>query len=267
MSRPDSASPLDVAQIRGFTEELIEEAGERLRRAEIPVGFDQKGQGDWFSELDAELERFIRQRTADAYPEFGFLGEEGGSRQGKDRSHTWVVDPIDGSMNFLRGLPHYAISIALVERAEPLVGCVLDPVRNELFSAAKGLGASCNGRRIEVAKTSNLMGAIAATVFPKPGSSHMPSYQLRLGRVLNQVAGVRRSGSMALDLAYLAAGRVDLFWSQGMGAWDAAAGVLLIREAGGVVFTLDDEAWMTSAEVAAAVPGLVPAWRELLKRS
>lgn len=267
MREPGGSGHLDLAQLLAFTEGLTVEAGERLRGARPPANFNQKGQGDWFSELDTELERFIRQRTANAYPAIGFLGEEGGGLRGEDPSLSWVVDPIDGSMNFLRGLPHYAVSIALVQLGEPLVGCVLDPVRNELFSAAKGLGARCNGQTIGVARTSDLMGAIAATVFPKPGSPHIPSYQLRLGEVLNRVAGVRRTGSMALDLAYLAAGRLDLFWSQGMGAWDAAAGVLLIREAGGVVFTLDDEPWMTSAQVAASVPGLMPVWREMLRLS
>jgi myo-inositol-1(or 4)-monophosphatase len=176
----------------------------------------------------------------------------------------WVVDPIDGSMNFLRDLPHYAVSLALVQGGEPLVGCVADPVRGELFSAARGLGAHCNGRPMQVGSPQRLLDAVAATVFPKPHAGFLPTYVEQLGRVLGAVAGARRSGSMALDLAYLAAGRVDLFWERGMGAWDAAAGVLLIREAGGEVFTLDGLPWMQSEQIAAATPGLSAAWRELL---
>jgi myo-inositol-1(or 4)-monophosphatase len=253
---------LDLPQLRVFVEVLLAETGERLMQADPSVSIHQKAQGDWFSELDLDMERFIRQRTAAAFPDIGFLGEEGG--QAGRRDLCWVVDPIDGSMNFLRALPHYAVSVALVAQGEPLVAGVLDPVRGELFSAAQGLGATCNGRPLAVAGTTGLMQALAATVFPKPGSPHMRTYQPRLARVLDGVGGVRRTGSMALDLAYLAAGRVDLFWSQGMGAWDAAAGVLLIREAGGVVFTLDGQPWMSAEAVAAAVPGLAPAWRDLL---
>jgi myo-inositol-1(or 4)-monophosphatase len=176
----------------------------------------------------------------------------------------WVVDPIDGSMNFLRGLPHYSVSVALVQAGEPLVGCVVDPVRGELFSAARGYGSHLNGEPLKVGSPQRLIDAVAATVFPKPYADFMAVYDNQLGSVLCGVAGLRRSGSMALDLAYLAAGRVDLFWERGMGAWDAAAGVLLIREAGGEVFTLDGQPWMQSSQIAAATPSLTAAWRDLL---
>jgi myo-inositol-1(or 4)-monophosphatase len=254
---------LDLSALRRFAEQLAAEAAECLRTAKPGVQAQQKGLGDWFSALDGEIETHLRQRIAQVYPGHGFLGEEGGA-VGQQRGLVWVVDPIDGSMNFLRGLPHYAVSIALVSEGEPLVGCVVDPVRGEVFSAAAGMGATCNGIALTVAAPAQLINAVAATVFPKPRAVFMHRYLQRFGRVLDSVAGVRRAGSMALDLAYLAAGRVDLFWEQGMGAWDAAAGVLLVREAGGNVFTLDGLPWMASAEIAAATPGLRCAWRELL---
>ncbi len=254
-----------LPELRQFAETLALEAATQLCQAGRSAAVQQKAAGDWFSALDAEVEQLIRLRIAKSYPDHGFLGEEGGAfaAQGA-QDRIWVVDPIDGSMNFLRGLPHYAVSLALVQAGEPLVGCVADPVRGELFSAALGLGAHCNGQPLQVASPQRLMDAVAATVFPKPHASFLPSYMDQLGRVLGAVAGARRGGSMALDLAYLAAGRVDLFWERGMGAWDAAAGVLLVREAGGRVFTLDGLPWMQSDHIAAATPGLSAEWRDLL---
>jgi myo-inositol-1(or 4)-monophosphatase len=255
----------DLAQWLRFAQRLALDAAAQLQQAG-PVGaVQEKAAGDWFSELDAAVELRLRQRIAEVYPAHGFLGEEGGA-QGTPGAQdlVWVVDPIDGSMNYLRGLPHYAVSLALVQDGEPLVGCVVDPVRGELFSAARGMGAQLNGKTLQVAAPARLINAVAATVFPKPQADFLPSYLEQLGRVLGAVAGARRSGSMALDLAYLAAGRLDLLWEQGMGAWDAAAGVLLVREAGGEVFTLDGLPWMASQQIAAAVPGLSADWRALL---
>jgi len=248
-----------------FAQSLALEAAAQLQQAG-PVGeVREKAAGDWFSALDAAVEQRLRQRIAEVYPAHGFLGEEGGAQGAQSaKDLVWVVDPIDGSMNFLRGLPHYAVSLALVQGGEPLVGCVVDPVRGELFSAARGRGAQLNGKALQVAAPARLINAVAATVFPKPHAACLPGYLVQLGRVLGAVAGARRSGSMALDLAYLAAGRLDLFWEQGMGAWDAAAGVLLVREAGGEVFTLDGLPWMDSQQIAAAVPGLSADWRALL---
>jgi len=256
-----------LPELRRFAESLALEAAERVRQAGRGAPIQEKAVGDWFSALDGEVEQHIRQRIAQAYPDHGFLGEEGGALGAQGAGDCiWVVDPVDGSMNFLRGLPHYAVSLALVQGGEPLVGCVVDPVHGELFSAARGLGAHCNGAPLRVGSPQRLLDAVAATVFPKPHADILPIYVHQLGHVLGAVAGARRSGSMALDLAYLAAGRVDLFWERGMGAWDAAAGVLLIREAGGEVFTLDGLPWMQSAQIAAATPGLSAAWRELLTR-
>lgn len=248
-----------------FAQALALDAAQQVRRSAPGAAVQQKAAGDWFSALDTAVEQHLRQRIAQTYPGHGFLGEESGAAGSRGANDLiWVVDPIDGSMNFLRGLPHYAVSIALVQGGEPQVACVADPVRGELFSAALGMGAQLNGQPLQVAGPDRLLDAVAATVFPKPQAGFLPGYVAQLSRVLGAVAGARRSGSMALDMAYLAAGRVDLFWEQGMGAWDAAAGVLLVREAGGEVFTLDGLPWMQSQQIAAAVPGLSASWRELL---
>lgn len=247
-----------------FAIELAQEAVALIREgAAGPREAVHKSPGDFASALDAHIESVLKRRIAAQYPGHGFLGEEGGG-QAVDKLPVWIVDPIDGSVNFVRGYPQYSVSIALVQDGEPVAACVADPCRGEVFSAATGQGAFLNGRRIQVAATSSFAHAIAATVFPKPHAIFMDSYMARFNRVVRSVAGVRRAGSMALELAYLAAGRVDLFWERGMGAWDAAAGVLLIREAGGLVWTLDDKPWVESPEICAAVPGLAAPWHELL---
>ncbi|MEJ7687814.1 MAG: inositol monophosphatase family protein [Variovorax sp.] len=244
---------------------LAEEVMQRLRTAaQEPHSLVVKARGDWASALDAEIEASLRSRIAERFPQHGFLGEEGGGREGVDGAPTWIVDPIDGSMNFLRGYPQYAVSIAMVQHGDALAGVVADPNRGELFSAAAGQGAWLNGRRLQVARTLVLEQAVAGTVFPKPGAAFMPEYLAEFARVIDRTAGVRRAGSMALELAYLAAGRLDVFWERGMGPWDAAAGVLLVREAGGEVFVLDGEPWLSSARIAASVAPLSLAWREIL---
>jgi myo-inositol-1(or 4)-monophosphatase len=132
----------------------------------------------------------------------------------------WVIDPIDGSMNFLSGYPQYSVSIALLSDGEPIAACIVDPCRQEVFSAALNHGATLNGKPLQVAGTDLLQLAIAATVFPKPRAASLPDYLIQFDRAVSTVAGVRRSGSMVLELAYLAAGRVDVFWSHDMGSWD-----------------------------------------------
>ena len=210
----------------------------------------------------------LRARIAHTFPTHQFWGEESDAgeptRLDPDR-YTWLIDPIDGSMNFLRGYPQYAVSIALLQGSEPIVGCVMDPVRGECFDAALGLGAQVNGTPLRVAHTAQLAQAVAATVFPKPTAAWMDLYLAELGACLRGCAGARRAGSMALELAYLAAGRVDVFWARGMGAWDAAAGRLLIQEAGGAFWTLDGEPWWRSRAVAASAPGVETLWQNLLQ--
>lgn len=246
----------------------LEAASQLTGAAAQGLEVQHKGLGDWASALDTEIEARLRGRVAEAFAGHAFLGEETVGLEPaalRAAEHVWVVDPIDGSMNFLRGYPQYSVSVALLERGEPVAGCIVDPARQEVFTAVLGQGAWCNGQRLQVAPTTQLSKALAATVFPKPGSVHMAPYTPQLLAVLNQLAGLRRSGSMALELAYLAAGRIDAFWQHGMGPWDAAAGVLLIREAGGLLHSLDGAHWLHAQATAAAAPGVATAWFRLLK--
>lgn len=260
---------IDLLQARDFACHLGQLAAEQLQRGrEQAHRIIEKVPGDWSSDLDLQIETLLRERIASHYSDHLFWGEESSSVAPasallQDR-HVWVVDPIDGSMNFLRGYPQYAVSIALLQSGIPVVACIVDPVRQETYLAARGHGAHCNGQPLKVATTALLSQAVAATVFPKPGSDFMPQYLHELGLTMRTASGVRRAGSMALELAYLAAGRIDVFWERGMSAWDAAAGMLLIEEAGGQLWALDGLPWHTSGALAASTPALQSAWRALL---
>ena len=252
-------------QASAFAKTLAIEAAHMIQQAlGLQHAVEFKSAGDWCSALDRTIEEHLRARIAQEYPEHGFLGEEGAKTQVRD-GLLWVIDPIDGSMNFLRGYPQYSVSIALLSDGEPIAACIVDPCRQEVFSAALHQGATLNGKPLQVAGTDHLQLAVAATVFPKPRAASLPEYLIQFNRAVSIVAGVRRSGSMALELAYLAAGRIDVFWSHDMGSWDAAAGVLLIREAGGQVFTLDRLVWHESRRIAAATPQLASMWLQLLQ--
>ncbi len=270
MTPADTPVPPVPAGALALAQALAQEAARQIEAGSTPEVIE-KAPGDWCSDLDQAIEQHMRQRIAEAFPDHGFWGEETGGQDDpvspQAQPFVWLVDPIDGSMNFLRGYPQYAVSVALLCRGEPVVGCILDPVRGELFSAQRGQGATCNGRPIRAAATDRLSQALAATVFPKPRSPLMPAYLPELTAVLQGTAGLRRAGSMALELAYLAAGRIDAFWQRGMGAWDAAAGLLLIREAGGALWCLDGLPWWRSAAMAASAPALQADWQALLAQA
>lgn len=193
----------------------------------------QKGRMDYASEVDGDAEKVIIKELKRAYPGYGILGEEGGV-QGSGRQ-MWVIDPLDGTSNYLHGFPHYCVSIALVENGEPTDAVIFDPLRNELFTASKGAGAVLNDRRIRVSDRKDLAGAMVHTGFA-PRERARASAQLKtVDALLVQAEDVRRVGSAALDLAYVACGRADAYFEAGVKAWDIAAGVLLVREAGGKV--------------------------------
>lgn len=193
----------------------------------------QKGRMDYASEVDADAEKVIVKELKRAYPEYGVFGEEGGV-QG-ERRHMWVIDPLDGTSNYLRGVPHYCVSIALVENGEPTDAVIFDPLRNELFTASRGAGAVLNDRRIRVAERNDLEGTMIHTGFA-PRERNRASAQLKaVDALLVHGEDIRRTGSAALDLAYVACGRADAYFEAGVKAWDIAAGLLLVREAGGKV--------------------------------
>ncbi len=193
----------------------------------------QKDRMDYASEVDADAEKVIVKELRRAYPDYGVMGEESGV-QGGGR-YMWVIDPLDGTSNYLRGFPHYCVSIALVENGEPVDAVIFDPLRNELFTASRGNGAVLNDRRIRVNERKELNGAMVHTGFA-PRERKRTSPQLKcVDALLVQAEDIRRTGSAALDLAYVACGRSDAYFEAGVKAWDIAAGVLLVREAGGRV--------------------------------
>ncbi|MDP6709123.1 MAG: inositol monophosphatase family protein [Alphaproteobacteria bacterium] len=195
----------------------------------------RKGPGDFVSVADLKAERTIKEILARARPNFGFLMEESGAAQGSDTSNRWIVDPLDGTMNFLHGIPHFATSIALERDGEVIAGVTYHPVADELFWAEKGIGAYLNDRRIRVSARVRMDDALIGTGIPH---GHGDDYDRYIGEVrtmMPKVASLRRFASATLDLAYVAAGRLDGFWERGLGAWDVAAGMILIQEAGGFV--------------------------------
>ena len=193
----------------------------------------EKGRQDYASEVDAAAEKEIIRELRKAHPDVAILAEESGA-MGKGR-HTFVIDPLDGTSNYLRGLPHFCVSIALVENGEPIAGVVFDPLRNELFTASKGGGALLNDKKIRVADRKDLNGALLVTGFPPRERARLGPQLEALRQLLDTAEDVRRTGSAALDLAYVACGRADAYFEAGVKPWDIAAGALLVREAGGRV--------------------------------
>ncbi len=195
----------------------------------------KKGPSDFVSAADKRAEKSIHHTLVKARPEFGFLMEEGGTFEGKDPNRRFIVDPLDGTNNFLHGIPHWAITIAAEENGEITAGIVFDVVRNELFWAAKGTGAFIRNRKIRVSSRNDLEMSIVTCGSPAKGRGDHERFSKDMAAVLPAVSGMRRMGSAALDMAYVAAGRVDAYWERQISPWDVAAGVLIVREAGGFV--------------------------------
>ena len=212
-----------------------------------------KGPGEFVSTADLKAERTLKAELSRAHPGYGLLFEETGAAAGADRRHRWIVDPLDGTTNFLHGIPHFAISIALERDGEVVAGIVYEPTRDEMFSAEKGLGAFVNDRRLRVSARRQLGEAVIGTGMPYRTHGDGRAYLETLAAVMAATSGVRRMGAGALDLAYVAAGRYDGFWESGLKPWDIAAGILLVREAGGYVSDFaGGRSMMTSGDVLAA---------------
>jgi len=194
-----------------------------------------KGPGDFVSKADIEAERLIKDDLMTGRPTYGWLGEETGTTEGADPTRRWIVDPLDGTTNFLHGLPHWAISIALEHKGEIVSAVVFDAAKDEMFWAEKGAGAWMNDRRLRVSGRRSLNEAIFATGVPFGAKKTMPAMVQDLARLMPVCAGMRRWGVASLDLAYVAAGRFDGYWERELKQWDMAAGLLLVREAGGMV--------------------------------
>ncbi len=201
----------------------------------------RKGPADFVSTADRRAEQTIRAELLKARPKYGFILEEGGVIEGSDTSNRWIVDPLDGTTNFLHGVPHFAISIALERDNDVFAGVVYDPVKDELFWAEKGAGAHLNNRRLRVSSREGLDEGLFATGIPFKGTPAHDVFHRQLAAVMMVAAGVRRQGAASLDLAYVAAGRYDGYWENRINYWDVAAGTVIVREAGGFVSTLDGE--------------------------
>jgi myo-inositol-1(or 4)-monophosphatase len=205
--------------------------------AELQVS--RKGAADFVSAADIKAEQSLFESLTKARPGYSFLGEERGLIEGTDKTHTWIVDPLDGTTNFLHAIPHFAINIALQREGVVVAAVTYNPVTNELFWAEKGKGAFVNDRRLRVAARQRMDEAVLATGIPFLGHGQHARFLKELHQISQRVAGVRRFGAAALDLAWVAAGRMDGFWERDLSAWDLAAGVLLVTEAGGKVTTAE----------------------------
>jgi myo-inositol-1(or 4)-monophosphatase len=216
-----------------------------------------KGPSDFVSAADLKAEKLLCMELTKARPRCGFLLEEGGEVSGEDKHHRWIIDPIDGTTNFLHGIPHFAISIGLEMDGEIIAGLVYNPITDEMFYAEKGKGAFLNDKRLRVSSRGTLPDCVIATGIPFHGLPGHKPFLAKLESVMSNVAGVRRMGAASLDLAYVAAGRYDAYWETGLKPWDIAAGILLVREAGGYITELDNgKNVLNSGNVLAANPKL-----------
>lgn len=222
-----------------------------------------KGPGNFVTAADRRAEEIVREELGKARPDYGFLGEEGGAHPGADKTHRWIVDPLDGTTNFLHGIPHFAVSIALERNGMIVAGLTYNPANDELYVAERGKGAFLNERRLRVAGRSRLAEAVVACGLPHYGRGDLLRARSEIFAAQKHFAGLRRFGAATLDLAYIAAGRFDAYWERDLSPWDLAAGTLLVREAGGFVSDLDGgDAILTKGNIAA---GNETMHRELLR--
>lgn len=243
-----------VAAARKAGRSLARDLGE-VENLQVSV----KGVGDFVSNADRRAEDIVKRELMHARPAYGWLGEETGEEVGKDPTRRWIVDPLDGTTNFLHGMPHFGVSLALEHKGEITHAVVLDPAKDEIFVAEKGAGAYLNDRRLRVSARRDMLEAVFATGLPFGAKETLPQTLRDLAKLLPRTAGVRRFGAASLDLAYVAAGRFDGFWERELKSWDMAAGVLIAREAGALVTDLDGGHDMLSrGDVIAATPDLYP---------
>ncbi|MDY0011423.1 MAG: inositol monophosphatase family protein [Rhodocyclaceae bacterium] len=233
-------------------------AGTIINRASTELDLlkvHSKSPNDFVTEVDRAAEAAIIEVLKEAFPEHGILAEESGETGGDDCEYQWIIDPLDGTTNFIHGFPQYAISIAQARRGVVEQAVIYDPNRNELFTASKGRGAFLNDRRIRVSKRVKLMESLIGTGFPFRQVDNVDAYMAMFRELTQKTAGIRRPGAASLDLAYVACGRLDGFWEMGLSPWDMAAGVLMISEAGGLVSDLAGESdYLASGNVVAGTP-------------
>ena len=244
-------------------------AGALINRAALDRGalrVQAKRQNDFVTQVDRGAEAAIIEIVHRAYPDHAILAEESGRSARERAEYLWIVDPLDGTTNFIHGFPQYCVSIGVQHRGVAAHAVVYDPGRNELFTASRGRGAFLDDRRIRVSRCVQLRAALVGTGFPFKETSRIELYLRQLEALMQGSAGVRRAGAAALDLAYVACGRLDGFWELGLSAWDMAAGALLIQEAGGLVATPSGgEDYLERGDICAATPKILPQFLEALR--
>ncbi len=234
--------------------DAVRKAARGLRRdfGEVEnLQVSRKGPGDFVSAADRKAEDTLRDALMKARPGYGFVLEESEAIQGTDKSHTWHIDPLDGTTNFLHGIPHFAISVGLEREGVIVAGVIFDPLKDELFVAERGKGAYLNNRRLRVSGRTELADALVAYGTPYLEKGDRGRFLNELGAVMAVTGGARRFGSAALDLAYVACGRADIYWERDLNSWDIAAGIILVREAGGFVTNADGGAEPLAAKTPA----------------
>ena len=242
---------------------VILQSIDRLDRVQIA----EKENHDFVTDVDTKAESVIMEILQKTYPDHKILAEESGVSEGNE-DNLWVIDPLDGTTNFIHGLPHFAISIAYIEQGKIQLGVIYDPIRDELFSGIRGKGATLNNKRIRVSQTSKLNKALIGTGFPFRNLEQFETYLRSFKALFPSTSGIRRNGSAALDLAYVAAGRLDGFWELSLEKWDMAAGILLIKEAGGLICdTQGTENYLENGNIIAANPKIFKAMLQILKPS
>jgi myo-inositol-1(or 4)-monophosphatase len=234
MSTPSATVKVMIDAARKAARGLIRDFGEV---AELQVS--KKGAADYVTAADLKAEQTLYEALSKVRPGYGFLGEERGLIEGTDKTHTFIVDPIDGTTNFVHAIPHFAVNIALEREGQIVAAVTYSPIAQEMFWAERGKGAFVNDRRLRVAQRVQMIEAVLATGIPFAGRGGHAQFLKELHQIAQRVSGVRRFGSAALDLAWVAAGRYDGYWERGLGPWDIAAGVLLVTEAGGTVTNVD----------------------------
>jgi myo-inositol-1(or 4)-monophosphatase len=213
----------------------------------------RKGPSDFVTKVDLKSEKVLRDELSRTRPHYGFVMEESGVIEGLDKTHRWYIDPLDGTTNFLHGVPHFAISVGLEREGHLVAGVVYNPITDEMFTAEKGRGAWLNDKRLRVSARRDLNVALVATGIPYAGRPGHEKFNRELALMMTEVAGVRRFGAAALDLAWVAAGRYDAFWERGLSSWDMAAGIVILREAGGLVSDLvDGQEMLTTGTIVAS---------------
>ncbi|EHL97950.1 inositol monophosphatase family protein [Acetobacteraceae bacterium AT-5844] len=250
----------------------VQKAGKRLLRdfGEVEqLQVSVKGPGDFVSQADLRAEETLRTELSRARPNFAFLGEEGGQTGADDWEWRWVIDPLDGTTNFLHGIPHWCVSVGIEKRtgentSEIMAGVIYNPAADELFWAEKGMGAFLNDRRLRVSGRRDMLGAVFATGIPFAMTQRKAEFSAILAKVMPQVAGVRRMGAAALDLAWTAAGRYEGYWELGLKPWDMAAGIIILKEAGGYVTSPDGGDAYPGGDIVAGNPLLQPKLRDVV---